>query len=217
MARTWRLPGVYAPQADSFLLAEVMRKEAIGAGMDVLDVCTGGGVLALCAAQLGARVSAVDVSRRAVLSTRLNAALAGLAVTARRSDLLTDIADNSFDVVVSNPPYVPTPCARAPRRGARTAWDAGYDGRLLLDRICARAPAVLRPGGLLLLVHSAVSDVESTVRQLTEAGLRASVRERATIPFGPVMTGRLSWLRKRGLLSEQDTAEELVVVRATKE
>ncbi|WP_326608730.1 50S ribosomal protein L11 methyltransferase [Streptomyces sp. NBC_01799] len=49
--------------------------------MDVLDLCTGSGVLALQAARLGAQVTAVDISRRAVISARSNASLAGLPVS----------------------------------------------------------------------------------------------------------------------------------------
>ncbi|MFE8978698.1 HemK2/MTQ2 family protein methyltransferase [Streptomyces cyaneofuscatus] len=212
--RIWRLPGVYAPQADSYFLSAVMRREGIGPGMDVLDVCTGSGVLALEAARLGARVTAVDVSRRAVVSARLNALAARVPVTVLRGDLLTGLSPGSFDVVVSNPPYVPAPDAQLPRRGARRAWDAGLDGRILLDRICEQAPGVLRPGGRLLMVHSALCDPDETARRLTQAGLAAEVCDRLSIPFGPVMTARIRWLRENGLVPAGINTEELVVVRA---
>ncbi|MEU4658249.1 methyltransferase, partial [Streptomyces sp. NPDC023723] len=99
-------------------------------------------------------------------------------------------------------------------RGAARAWDAGHDGRLLLDRICRQAPARLRPGGVLLLVQSAFSDPEGTVGHLRAAGLKAAVTRRRRIAFGPVVRGREAWLRRRGLLSPTDNEEELVVVRA---
>ncbi|MFH9759088.1 HemK2/MTQ2 family protein methyltransferase [Streptomyces anulatus] len=212
--RIWSLPGVYAPQADSYLLSAVMRREGIGPGMDVLDVCTGSGVLALGAARLGARVTAVDISRRAVLSARLNALAARTPVDVRRGDLLTGVLPGSFDVVVSNPPYVPAPDTRLPRRGACRAWDAGLDGRILLNRICEQVPAVLRPGGRLLMVHSALCGPDETVHRLTQAGLSAEVSDRLSIPFGPVVTGRIRWLRENGLVPTGITTEELVVVRA---
>nr|WP_202464379.1 HemK2/MTQ2 family protein methyltransferase [Streptomyces sp. MnatMP-M77] len=212
--RIWRLPGVYAPQADSYLLDAVMRREGVGAGMDVLDVCTGTGILALGAARLGARVTAFDVSRRAVMSTRLNALAARVPITVRRQDLLVGVPADSADVVISNPPYLPSPDARLPRRGACRAWDAGANGRSLLNRICEQAPAVLRPGGLLLLVHSSFCDPDETVGRLTQQGLSAAVSDRLTIPFGPVITSRLPWLRQMGLVHEGISGEELVVVRA---
>lgn len=101
--RVVRLPGVYRPQTDTLLLALAMRREGIGPGTDLLDLCTGSGALALHAARLGARVTAVDISRRAVASARLNTALARLPVTVRRGDLLRALPGRTFDAVVSNP------------------------------------------------------------------------------------------------------------------
>jgi release factor glutamine methyltransferase len=210
------LPGVYRPQADTLLLASAMRREGIGAGMEVLDLCTGSGALALHAARLGARVTAVDISRRAVASVRLNAALTRLPVAVRRGDLLSVLPGRSFDAVISNPPYVPAPSVSVPERGAGRAWDAGLDGRVVLDRICDGAFAALRPGGLLLMVQSGLSCPEKTVSLLSGAGLSASVVDRVTIPLGPVTRGRAAWLRSQGLLPAQPDREELVVIRARK-
>lgn len=215
--RVVRLPGVYRPQTDTLLLALAMRRERIGPGTDLLDLCTGSGALALHAARLGARVTAVDISRRAVASARLNTALARLPVTVRRGDLLRALPGRTFDAVVSNPPYVPAPDATAPRHGAGRSWDAGPDGRVVLDRICDDAFAALRPGGLLLLVQSGLSRPEETVGRLSAAGLDVSVTDRVTIPFGPVTRRRAAWLRARGLLRDRLDREELVVIRARKE
>ncbi|WP_030591281.1 HemK2/MTQ2 family protein methyltransferase [Streptomyces anulatus] len=212
-----RLPGVYRPQTDTLLLATAMRREGIRRGMDVLDLCTGTGTLALHAARLGARVTAVDISRRAVASARLNTALARLPVTVRRGDLLRALPGRTFDAVVSNPPYVPAPGLSAPRYRAGRSWDAGPDGRVILDRICDDAFAALRPGGLLLLVQSGLSRPEETVGRLSAAGLDVSVTDRVTIPFGPVTLGRVAWLRAQGLLRDHPDREELVVIRARKE
>ncbi|MFH9747321.1 HemK2/MTQ2 family protein methyltransferase [Streptomyces anulatus] len=215
--RVVRLPGVYRPQTDTLLLALAMRREGIGPGTDLLDLCTGSGALALHAARLGARVTAVDISRRAVASARLNTVLARLPVTVRRGDLLRALPGRTFDAVVSNPPYVPAPDPTAPRHGAGRSWDAGPDGRVVLDRICDDAFAALRPGGLLLLVQSGLSRPEDTVGRLSAAGLDVSVTDRVTIPFGPVTRRRAAWLRAQGLLRDHLNREELVVIRARKE
>ncbi|MFJ7338175.1 HemK2/MTQ2 family protein methyltransferase [Streptomyces sp. NPDC101110] len=209
------LPGVYAPQEDTELLAGALSDEPLPPGAEVLDVGTGSGALALEAARRGNRVTAVDVSWRAVWAARLNARLAGVPVRIRHGNLFEPVRGKKFDLILANPPYVPSPHGHhRPPRGAARAWDAGADGRLVVDRICREAPGLLRPGGVLLLVQSALSGPDLTVGRLRSAGLKAAVTRRHRIALGPVLRGRERWLRERGLLSAAEDKEELVVVRA---
>ncbi|MFB7934211.1 HemK2/MTQ2 family protein methyltransferase [Streptomyces sp. NPDC056039] len=207
-------PGVYAPQEDTELLAGALSDEPLPPGAEVLDVGTGTGALALEAARRGLRVTAVDVSRSAVWAARLNARLAGLPLRIRHGNLFDPVRGETFDLILANPPYVPAPRGDRTPRGAARAWDAGGDGRLVVDRICREMPALLRPGGVLLLVQSALSDPDLTVGRLRGSGLKAAVTRRHRIAFGPVLRGRERWLRGRGLLSAAENEEELVVVRA---
>ncbi|MEU6577898.1 HemK2/MTQ2 family protein methyltransferase [Streptomyces sp. NPDC046805] len=206
-------PGVYAPQSDTALLARALQQEDIGPTTDVLDLGTGSGVLAIQAARSGARVTAVDVSWSAVLTARFNALLAGCQVLVRHGDLLAAIAGHTYDLVVSNPPYVPSPTSRLPRYGRARAWEGGLDGRAFVNRICASASALLRPRGVLLIVHSTLCGTEATLRQLVRTGLQASVTERAQVPYGPVLRSRRAWLVRQGLCGCAGR-EELVVIRA---
>lgn len=208
-------PGVYAPQADTFLLARALCREGPARGKDVLDLGTGNGTLAICAARGGAHVTAVDIAWRAVLTTRLNALRARQRLTVRRGDLLAPVRGESFDMVLSNPPYVPTPPSRpSVGWGAERAWNAGRDGRAVLDRICAEVPRVLRPGGVLLMAQSALSDTDETLDRLAQSGLRSAVSDRTYIPFGPVLRSRLPWLRASGRVAAREESEELVIIRA---
>ncbi|MGK5696916.1 HemK2/MTQ2 family protein methyltransferase [Streptomyces sp. URMC 128] len=207
-------PGVYAPQEDTELLAGALFDEPLPPGAEVLDVGTGTGALALEAARRGFRVTAVDVSRRAVWAARLNAVRAGLPLRIRHGNLFDPVRGESFDLILANPPYVPAPDGTRRPRGAARAWDAGDDGRLVVDRICREVPDLLRPGGVLLLVQSALSGPDLTVGCLRSSGLKAAVTRRRRIAFGPVLRGRERWLRERGLLPAAEDKEELVVVRA---
>lgn len=210
--RCWIPRGVYRPGTDTRLLRRAMRREGIVSGAEVLDLGTGSGVLAVEAARLGGRVTAVDISWRAVAAAWFNALLNGQTVRVRHGDLTSAVPGRRFDLVVANPPYVPAP-GDAPPRGIARAWDAGADGRLLIDRVCDAAPLILRSAGALLLVHSHLCDVDATLARLHGAGLRAEVVDRARLPFGRVLRSRLGWLRERGLASD-GTTEELVVIRA---
>jgi release factor glutamine methyltransferase len=208
------LPGVYQPQDDSWLLAQALRREDLD-GARVLDLCTGSGLLAVTAARQGAAdVSAVDVSRRAVATARLNLRRNAVKGSVVRGDLLNAAPAGDYDVIVSNPPYVPAQTDEIPVRGVARAWDAGRDGRVVVDRICTEAPARLAPGGRLLMVHSDVCDADRTLELLRDAGLEAEVTMRRRLAFGPVMRRRERFLQDSGLLRGDAGHEEIVVVRA---
>ncbi|WP_433560152.1 HemK2/MTQ2 family protein methyltransferase [Pseudonocardia xinjiangensis] len=210
-----RPPGVYRAESDSQMLIDIMRRGRFAAGRDVLDIGTGSGALAVAAARSGAAsVTAVDLSLRSVVATWLNSRLHGAPVTVHRGDLFTPVAGRRFGLVVANPPYVPAPTETLPRHRKARCWDAGPDGRALLDRICAGVSDVLAPDGDVLLVHSAVCDTALTLDALTRVGLTAQVLDRATVPFGPVMRGRAALLESRGLIRPGQRFEELVVVGA---
>ena len=209
------IPGVFRPISDTWLLADALDREPLAPGARVLDLCSGSGALAIRAALGGPRVvTAVDVSRRAVLTIRANARLNGVRVRALRGDLFAAVAGERFDAIVSNPPYVPSPTDDLPARGRARAWDAGRDGRALLDRICDRARAFLRPGGRLLLVHSSLLGVEPTVETLRARGLAVDVPVREPGPLGPLMNGRRAHLEAAGMLASGQRDEEILVIRA---
>ena len=147
-------PGVYVPRAHSeVLVARVVDRLPVG-GV-AIDVCTGSGALAVAVQHVrpDAHVLACDVDADAVACALSNG------VEAYQGDLLDALpaeVPGLVDVIVGVAPYVPTPALPLLQRDTFTferteAYDGGDDGLGVLDRIAAAAPAVLRPGGVLLL------------------------------------------------------------------
>jgi methylase of polypeptide subunit release factors len=170
--------GVYAPIRGEYvdLVADAAREWPV-AGKRALDVGTGTGVLAFVLARAGARVVATDLEPRAIESAREDAARLGLAdaVEVLRADLFPE---GRFDLVVSNPPWLPDE-ARTPLE--RAVYDPGG---ALLGRLVLGLPARLAPGGEAWIVISDLAErlglrPEGHVAALaTQAGLRvADVRE----------------------------------------
>jgi release factor glutamine methyltransferase len=152
----------------------------------------------------GASLTTVDVSRRAVVNAAINGRLNQVPIRARRGDLLGTVAGERFDMILANPPYVPGPAP--PAHGPARAWDAGDDGRAVLDRICLDAPEHLNPGGVLLLVHSEVSRPNATLETYAARGLIADLAATQHGPLDPLLQGRRRRLETDGLLEPGQTA-----------
>ena len=203
--RVFTLPGVFRPISDSWQLADAAAREIqrrAEKGARALEVGTGSGAIAARMALAGADVTALDISQRALVSAWVTARLNGTRITPRRSSLFSALRPGErFDLIVSNPPYVPGPDPHQVR-GAERAWSAGPDGRALLDRLISEAPAHLAPGGVLLVVHSTINGESRTLELLRARGLEPEVRERYPGPVGPLM-------RAAGVTDEE---EEVLVV-----
>jgi len=123
----------------------------------VLDLCTGSGCLAVLAAKAWprARVDASDVSSGALAVARRNVALHQVSGQVRlvRSDLFARLQGVSYDLIISNPPYVTAASMRALpleyRHEPRMALAGGNDGLDFVRRVLQEARAHLTPGGLL--------------------------------------------------------------------
>ncbi|MEX1142126.1 MAG: HemK2/MTQ2 family protein methyltransferase [Thermoleophilaceae bacterium] len=197
------------------MLAELVHREDRIPGADVLDLCSGSGALAVAAARAGARtVTAVDVSRRSTMAARVNGMLNRARVQPLRGDLFEPLGDRRYDVIVSNPPYLPSNDDDPPSNGPERAWDAGSDGRALLDRVAAGAVDHLRQGGVLLLVQSSICGVDRTLQALEGHDLVAEVVERRRGQLGPLLSERAEELEQRGLIQLGEREEYLVAIRA---
>ncbi len=127
--------------------------------VDALDLCTGSGCLAVLLAHAfpTAQVDAVDLSRDALAVARRNVDDYDLSTRIElvESDLFAGLQGRSYDLIISNPPYVTTAAmASLPaeyRHEPTLALAAGNDGLDIVRRILADAPRYLKPGGLLAI------------------------------------------------------------------
>ncbi len=143
------------------LLAEQLAPwvEAPEAVTRALDLCTGSGCLAILAALAfpRAEVDAVDISRDALDVAAKNVADYGLAdrIALIESDLFAGLAGRTYDVILSNPPYVNAASVAALppeyRAEPSLALGSGEDGLDATRRILAQAKAHLNPGGVLVV------------------------------------------------------------------
>lgn len=207
------IEGVYVPSHDSRLLIETaLGQHSLHPGTEVLDLCCGSGVVGIAAAMRGGRVDAVDADRLAVVAARRNSLLNGVQMSVRQGDLFSPVEEMRYDLILSNPPYVPTPS-----RGSfgRFGWsDGGPDGRFLVDRICLSVDRHLAPGGELLMVHSSLSNTERSLEMLNDSGLDAEIVAEREIPFGPISLERIDYLRECGHAGPDDDYERISVIRA---
>lgn len=202
-------PGVFCPIAESWLLAEVACELELPPDGRALDLCTGSGVVAIAVARCGLDVTAVDVSRRAIAATRLNARLNGARVRAVRGSLFEPVAMKRFDCITANPPYVPSSHGTIPQRGAARAWEGGLDGRQVLDRICREAPRHLTPGGVVVLTHSDLIGEQRTLALLEDGGLEVDMVRRVPEPLGPLMCAR----QEEGVIGADVEEDAVLVIR----
>ena len=150
------VPGVLIPRFDTEALCQQAMDRMRGSER-VLDLCTGSGALAVALAHAfpKAQVLAGDISPMACDLARENAARCGVRVEVRRGDLFAPFAGASFDLILSNPPYIPAGelpgLQEEVRREPALALDGGADGLDFYRRIIREAPGYLKPDGWLLL------------------------------------------------------------------
>jgi release factor glutamine methyltransferase len=144
------LSQVYQPEADTCLLLEAAKKE-VKPGDRVLEIGTGSGHIS-CEIAKVAEVVATDINPHAVLCAR------GAGVTVVRSDLCAGIR-GTFDLVIFNPPYLPTRPEERIDDWLEYALDGGINGRETIERFAAQVGRILAPRGRILLLISSLTEI----------------------------------------------------------
>lgn len=148
-----------------------------------LDMCTGSGCIALALADRfpKAHVTAVDISVEALSVAQENAKKLQLdsRIFFLQSNLWEQV-QGTFDLIISNPPYIPSAIVDTLTREVlhepRLALDGGTDGLAVVRPLCSLAGDYLKPGGLLAL-ELCKGQAEAVARGLSEIGWQAEVKK----------------------------------------
>lgn len=166
-------PQVLIPRQDTETLAEsaLIDLRARGGAPALLDLCAGSGCVGLSLASLApdARVTLSDISREALDVARRNMHALGVKAELKQGDLFDAVGRERFDVIASNPPYIPRQeldgLQREVRFEPRLALDGGEDGLDFYRRIAEGAGAHLNPGGSIYL-EVGVGEAEAVLELL---------------------------------------------------
>ena len=191
---------VLIPRPETELLVEIALA-GVGAGgtatgAKMLDLGTGSGCIAITLALEipQAQVTGVDASDAALAIAQKNAERLGAKLRLLQGDWFDQLADERFDLIVANPPYIaaadPHLVAGDLRREPVAALASGADGLDAIRRIIAAAPAHLAPDGQLWLEHG-YDQAEAVRELLTAAGLSDIEQHRDLAGIVRVSGGRL--------------------------
>jgi release factor glutamine methyltransferase len=168
------LEGVYDPGDDSYRLVDAALDE-VRVGERVLEVGTGSGIVSLFLNDY-ADVIATDINPDAVENARLNG------VNAVRTDLYKGIR-GQFDVVIFNPPYLPTEENERLHTWLNRAFDGGPTGRAEIDRFLDNIGTILPPCGRVLTVISSLTGIEEVRQMYREHGFSVETVSTEKVPF----------------------------------
>jgi len=158
---------------------EVLVSEAFARYPDaatILDIGTGSGCIAIALQKLctKAAVTATDISEASVTVARRNAGKHGVSIEFLLGSLFAPVAGRRFDLIVSNPPYIPTADIDALELEVRdydplTALDGGSDGLHIYRQLIPSAAEYLNPGGF-LLVEIGIGQANDVLEMFRRAG-----------------------------------------------
>ncbi len=170
------LPQVYEPSEDSFLLAEAALSE-INDSEWILDVGCGSGIIStVIKANTRAVVIGIDINPHAAKCTKENG------VEVIRGDLLNCIKGR-FDVILFNPPYLPTGKRERTKDWINAALDGGPDGRKVIKRFLKQAGDYLNENGRIMMLVSSLTGIEEVKSVMESSGFAVEERVQERFMF----------------------------------
>lgn len=173
---------VYEPAEDSFLLADAALKEA-KPGMRILEIGTGSGFVSsvLLANLKEIRLVATEINPHAARCAKMNG------VEVIRTDLFRGIKSKNpetlFDLILFNPPYLPTSEEEKVPGWLNYAFDGGISGRDTLEKFLDEVRDYLKPGGEILVLISSITGLDAVKEKMETLGFAVEVVARKKVSF----------------------------------
>jgi len=187
---------VYPPSEDSELLAESLR---VPADASVLDLGCGSGIQGIQCAKLGASsVTFADLNPLALRNARQNCKKNAVKCQKKfmQSDLFSNIREK-FDVVIFNPPYVPSDAKKF------LDTDGGKKGREVLDRFLVRVGDFLLPDGSFFFLQTSLNGENATQKLLKHLGFEFRIAGRKKLFFEELIVFK-AWKKKHRVVKEKE-------------
>lgn len=177
---------VYEPDEDTFLIAQNL---SLADRVEVLDMGTGCGILAIVAAEKARHVVAIDVNPHAVFCAQKNIKLSGLVrvVDVLQGNLFDPLRSGTkFDLILFNAPYLPVE-RDEDESWMDKAWAGGETGRAVIDAFIHKVTEYLAEDGRIQLVQSTLSNIDKTLVNLRRLGLSAEITAEKESMFEKIM------------------------------
>lgn len=161
---------VYDPAEDSYLLADAAISYARD-GMHVLEIGAGTGfVSSVLLANVNVELTATDINPHAVKCAKSN----GIEVI--RTDMFDGLkVESCFDMIIFNPPYLPTSDDEKVPGWLNYAFDGGRDGRMAVERFLDHVCEYLAPSGMILLLVSSLTGIEDVSSRMGAIGFDVEI------------------------------------------
>ena len=180
---------VYEPAEDSFLLADAALKEA-KPGMHILEIGTGSGFVSA--------VLLANLKEICLVATEINPYAARCAKTNAVEVIRTDLfkglttrcPETRFDLILFNPPYLPTSEEEKVPGWLNYAFDGGTSGRETLNRFLDEVRDYLKPGGEILVLISSITGLDAVKEKMEKIGFAVNVVARKKVSFEELMVVR---------------------------
>ncbi|GAA5819399.1 MAG: methyltransferase [Methanobrevibacter sp. CfCl-M3] len=176
---------VYEPSDDSYLLAENL---IIKEGDEVLEIGTGSGIIAIKASILAKSVFATDINYDALKLAEKNIRMNEIEnIELCFGNLFEPVKNKKFDLILFNPPYLPTNEDDIFEDNLNYAFDGGIDGMKTINPFLNQVKNHLKSDGKVQMIQSSLSKIQETINKLEKNGFAVDITARERFFFEEII------------------------------